>query len=120
MDDLAKMLQGFLQSEEGMNQLQSAAEMLGLSGGSSPLPVSQPAEQLPSFDGIDPQKLMAAVSMFRSVADDRNTAFLRSLKPLLRSERQPKVDLAIRLLQMMTLLPQLQQSGLLQDLFGGQ
>ena len=32
----------------------------------------------------------------------------------------PKVDLAIRLLQLMTLWPQLQESGLLKDLLGGQ
>ena len=121
MDDLKGMLQGFLQSEEGMNQLQSVAEMLGLSGNEPALPAKQTPELLPSADGIDPKKLLAAMDLFRAVsADDQTTVFLRSLKPLLRPERQPKVDLAIRLLQLMTLWPQLQESGLLKDLLGGQ
>ena len=121
MDDLKGMLQGFLQSEEGLSQLQSVAEMLGLSGSGPSLPEKQSPELLPSADGIDPKKLMAAMDLFRLVsADDHNTVFLRSLKPLLRPERQPKVDLAIRFLQLMTLWPHLKESGLLGDILGTQ
>ena len=117
MDGLAEMLQGILNSDEGRQQLQSAAELLGLSG-ERDLPAA-PSDAALFPEGFDPKKIFQMAELFRSVSsEDQNTVFLRSLKPLLKPERQPKVDHAIRILQLMALLPVLKESGLLQELFG--
>lgn len=48
--------------------------------------------------------------------EDDSTRLLRALRPLLGPERQKKLDEAIRLLQMMRMLPLLRKSGLLSSL----
>ena len=47
-----------------------------------------------------------------------NTALLKSLRPLLKEERRHKVDEAIRIMHLLSLLPVLQQSGILKGLLG--
>lgn len=56
------------------------------------------------------QKLLSATN-----TEDSNTALIRALKPHLKPERQSRADEAIRMMQLMNLLPMLKESGL----FGG-
>ena len=46
-------------------------------------------------------------------ADDKNTELLRALKPHFSEERAKKVDDAVRILQLIRLLPLVRESGLL-------
>ena len=65
------------------------------------------------FSGLDPEMLLKMLSLFESLNQpDDNQRFLLALKPLLREENRPKVDSAMRLLKLFSLLPLLKDSGL--------
>lgn len=55
-------------------------------------------------------KIQQALSAYNQ--DDKNTVLLKSLKPHLRPERQTKVDEALKLMKLASLLPMFVQSGL--------
>lgn len=59
------------------------------------------------------QQLMQAVKQ-----DNPNTVLLKSLKPLLKEERRHKVDQAVRIMKLLSLLPLLRESGMLNNLLG--
>lgn len=66
------------------------------------------------FSGLDPEMLMRMLSLFETLNQpDDNERFLLALKPLLREENRVKVDSAIRLMKLFTLLPVLKDSGIL-------
>lgn len=65
-------------------------------------------------DIIKLQQLMQAVKQ-----DNPNTTLLKSLKPLLKEERRHKVDEAVRMMKLLSLLPILKESGMLHNLLGG-
>ena len=57
--------------------------------------------------------LLKMLSLFESLNQpDDNERFLLALKPLLREENRPKVDSALRLMKLFSLLPLLKDSGL--------
>ncbi len=51
--------------------------------------------------------------------EDDSTRLLRALRPLLGAERQKKLDEAVKILQMMRLLPLLKESGVFSGLLSG-
>ncbi|HJB26912.1 MAG TPA: hypothetical protein H9662_09955 [Firmicutes bacterium] len=55
-------------------------------------------------------KIQQALSAYNQ--DDKNTVLLKSLKPHLRPERQGRVDEALKLMKLVSLLPLFVQSGL--------
>lgn len=69
------------------------------------------------FSGLDIGSMAKIAELLRaagSTSDDER--LLMALKPLLREENRGKVDTAMRLLKLISLLPLLRESGL----FGGQ
>lgn len=54
-----------------------------------------------------------------STREDRNTELLRALKPHFSQERAKKVDDAIKILQLIRLLPLVKDLGILPSLRGG-
>lgn len=69
------------------------------------------------FSGLDPEMLVSMLSLFETLNQpDDNERFLLALKPLLREENRKKVDSAIRLMKLFSLLPVLKDSGLLNKL----
>lgn len=146
MDDLASMITQFLSSEDGMNQLRSVTAALGLPdpGGAGPqagqnsfVPPPQPDNTSPNSGGIpffssqpsssqagaSPLDLNTLMLIQRAISalnqDDRNTELLRALKPHFSDERAKKVDDAIRILQLIRLLPLVKELGLFNRLKGG-
>lgn len=146
MDDLAGKLNELLNSPEGMAQVQNLAQMLGQSQqeGSSPalssssgagngngaslgalssllggLNNSAPAAGGGALPDANTLQMVTRLAPMLSAArqEDDSTRLLHALRPLLGAERQKKLDEAIRLLQMMRMLPLLRQSGLLSNLF---
>lgn len=145
MEDLASMITQFLGSEEGMNQLRSVSAALGLpdpgaagpqagQNGFVPPPVSNGTPNaggipffspessssqagMPSLDLNTLMLLQKAISALNQ--DDRNTELLRALKPHFSDERAKKVDDAIRILQLIRLLPLVKELGLFNRLKGG-
>ena len=92
------------------------------SGDSSPSvpPPSSPGQQVSGSSNGQPaispeamgmvMKLMPLLSSINQEND--NTRFLKALRPLLGKERQHRLDEAMRLLQLTSLLPLLKQQGL--------
>ena len=131
-EDLSQMLQNFLGTKEGQQQLQSVAEMLGsgeggfdlsqlsglLGGGESP----KKEEQKPTamdFGGLDMNMIMKLQQMMGQFnSHDKNTDLIMALKPHLKPERQSKADDAIKIMRLISLLPLLKDSGLFGKLGG--
>lgn len=65
------------------------------------------------FSGLDPEMLMKMLALFETLNQpDDNERFLLALKPLLREENRAKIDSAIRLMKLFSLLPLLKDSGI--------
>ena len=65
------------------------------------------------FSGLDPEMLIRMLSLFEALNQpDDNERFLLALKPLLREENRAKVDSAIRLMKLFTVLPLIKDSGI--------
>lgn len=145
MDDLNQMLDSILSDPKSMEQLKAAARALGLdpdgpppAGGQS-APVAPAAGQAPAPDlsalaallggtqrqsqpqqpTLDPNALLLIQSVItRLNQPDKNIELLRALKPHFSAGRATRVDSAIRMMQLFSLLPVLRESGLLGDLRG--
>lgn len=93
----ADMLKELLSGDEGQRQIQSILSMLG--GGNEEQ--SSPGM---ATGGINPDnlemmmKLQQVMSLMNNAEVSKQTAFLQSLKELLRPERRAKVDNAVRFL----------------------
>lgn len=131
-DDLMNKLNEVLNDEESMKQIKELASMLGADDSSDntnpPFDISKilggetqnntesdnaklPASPAPD---IDIGKIMKLKGMIEaSGKSDKNVALLLALKPLLKEEKQAKVDQVIKILRLLTMLPLLKESGLL-------
>lgn len=80
---------------------------------------SHAEQQEDIFGGIDIEAIMRLGEMMSSLnsKNDKNTQLLLALKPHLRPENRAKVDNALKLMKMMSLLPLLKESGIMDGLF---
>lgn len=98
---------------------------LGGNSGTGAPPRQAPAVQNPlgALGGITPEMLqiMSRIGPLLSQInrEDDSTRLLHALRPLLGAARQKKLDEAIKILQMMRLLPLLKDSGLFSGLLSG-
>lgn len=122
MDDMSGKISKLLSDPEGMEKIKAMAN--ALFGGDDEPKISQvgntnTAEDkgLSLPDGFDPMKLMGIFSALNSQGADNRAALLMALKPHLSYERQERVEKAVKLLKIASLLPILRQQGLLDDLF---
>lgn len=102
MDNIEDILRALAEDDPQENDTQDGAQE-GSDGG--------------LFSGLDigsMAKIAGLLSAAGSTSDDER--LLMALKPLLREENRGKVDTAMRLLKLISLLPLLRESGL----FGGQ
>lgn len=99
----------------GLPDLSALAALLG--GAQQPKP-QQPAT--PPL--IDPATLGTIVTVLSRMnnGNDKNIELLRALKPHFSESRSSKVDDAIRIIQLLSLLPIIRESGLLSGLLGGE
>ena len=143
MDDLNQQLQKILSDPQAMGQIQSLLGSLGTSQeASSPAPAQPapgpdlssllgalgggtpaPAQNETALAGVNPQTLSAMTRLMpllnQANREDDATRLLRALRPLLGEARQKKVDEAVRILQMLRLLPLLKDSGVFSGLLSG-
>lgn len=69
-------------------------------------------------DGIDLDMIMKLGEIMSKLGEnDKNTELLIALKPHLREENRAKIDTAVRLFRLVSLLPYLKDSGLFDNLF---
>lgn len=143
MDDISSRISQILSDPQSMQQLQSLAQSLGLGAPSEP--VQEPPPSPAANSSIDMNQLSALLSQFglgqtqtspapsidmNSILQiqkamqlfangNKNVELLRSLRPLLSEKRQKKVDDAVRIMQLIQMLPMLKESGLFGALGGG-
>ena len=127
--DFTQLLQSFLNTDEGRQGLEQVMNMLGGGEadskegsksdkrGGSPSDLSDES----SFDleglGINMQTIMGLQKLMSGLKErDKNTDLILALKPLLRPERQARADQAVKLMKLISLLPALKESGILNDL----
>lgn len=124
MDDLASRLGELLNSPEGMEKIKNLASMFSGASEKSdtpPAPQQQPepsASPVSSSGGpaLDPDamrmmmKVAPLLSRFRQ--EDNSTRLLNALRPFLSDPRQKKLDEAIRMLQLLRMIPMLKSSGI--------
>ena len=124
MEDLSQKISQLLNSPDGMDKIrQAAASILGnepkceekdqkssdQSGGFSlPDSLLQNAQNM--------QGIMRIINLFQNRKDDNRIGLLLALKPHLSSERAARVDKAVSLLKVASLLPVLREEGLLESL----
>ncbi len=131
MDDLNQQINRLLSDPQSMQQLQSMAAALGL-GSDTPAPAPEPSppqapastsNPLGGLGGITPEALQLVTRIAPLLSkvnqEDDASRLLRALRPLLSAARQKKLDEAIRILQLMRLLPLLRESGLFSGLLSG-
>lgn len=99
----------------GLPDLSALAALLG--GAQQPKP---PQPSTPPL--VDPATLGTIVTVLSRMnnGNDKNIELLRALKPHFSESRSSKVDDAIRIIQLLSLLPIIRESGLLSGLFGGE
>lgn len=126
MDDLMGKIQEMLSDEESMKQISELAQMFSSSDNTETK--SSAASSKPDNDGgglpggfdmgdFDFTKILKVQEIMNKASNDKNAEFLLALKPLLREERQQKVDKAVKMLKLFTVWTVLKDSGMLNDLF---
>lgn len=123
MEDLAATISRLLNSQEGLGQLQEMARSLGLDpdgGAQQAPPQAPPPAGAPEGPGLDlDTMLLLGRAMAAFGQEDRNTELLRALRPHFSPERAKRVDDAIRILQLIRLLPLVRDLGILPGRKGG-
>ncbi|MGN0622004.1 MAG: hypothetical protein ACI4I9_09055 [Porcipelethomonas sp.] len=124
MDDIMGKFREVLSDEESMKQLSELAQMFSSSDtGSSentsgqeqmPQNSSETADSNP-FGDFDFTKIFQIQQLLSTVSDDKNAGLLLALKPLLKEEKQKKVDKAVKMLKLFAVWTVLKDSGLLKD-----
>lgn len=100
------------------------AGMLGSLGKAASPPSNLTGGVTPEITGgVTPEMLQTVTRLAPLLGqvnrEDDSTRLLRALRPLLSDHRQKKLDEAIKILQMMRLLPLLKDSGLFSGLLSG-
>ncbi len=106
MDELSEKINSILSDPESLKGLKEMAE--NLFG-------EEKREQVikPEADGIDIASLMSVIGKLKESGKTENERLLLALKPHLSSERQKKVDTAVKILKLLELAPFIKESGLL-------
>lgn len=116
--DLSSMLSGILNNPSEMEKLKNMANNLFGGEGVSPA-ISQPPQNSQSFLGdISPDDIagiMKIVGALKNNASDKRVSLLVSLRPHLSEKRQKRVDDAVKILRLISLLPMLKDM----NIFGG-
>ncbi len=128
MEDLSAKLTQLLSDPDGMKQIQTMAQ--GLFGDNGPdlsslLNKPEPELQAPNFtgmmDGISPEQIgtmMKLFNAFNSTKDDDRTRLLTALRPHLSDKRRTRLDHAVKLLKLTSVLPLISESGIFKQLGG--
>ena len=110
MDDLSNKLSSLLSDPEGLNQIKELANSL--------LGNTETSEsQENTLEGKNEIAAIMQILQALKGANDKSVELLLALKPHLSIERQKKLDTAIKLLKIYSVLPLIKDSNILGDLF---
>lgn len=111
MDDLNEKLERLLSDPEGIAKIQAAMSALGGGESTAPAPPSAPPPPSAVPDMTALTRLMPLIANLGADSDD--TRLLGALRPYLHGQRVERLDESMRLLQLIKLIPLLQQQGVL-------
>lgn len=112
LDDIAEKIQSLLTDEESMKQIQELAAMF--SGSSDGIQPQMENTDSSESGGINPLAIMQLIGSVS--AQDKDCSLLLALKPHLSSEKQQKIDKAVRLLKLYNIFVAMRDNGMLNDL----
>ena len=116
MDDIMGKISELLSDEESVKQLSELAQML-VSDGEKNDGNDEKTERTVSEDQPDIASMLRLTSLIGEASkQDKNTDLLLALKPHLGSEKQKRVDKAIKLLKLLAIWNIAKESGLLHEL----
>lgn len=120
MNDLTGKISQLLEDPEIMKSISGLSQMLQNDNVSSESPKDKSSENnsenIPNEIGFQPEmmdailKIMPILSSIKK--EDKYTMFLKSLKPLLSSDRQEKIEKTSHILKLIKILPILKNKGL--------
>lgn len=113
MDDITSKISELISDPDGMAKIQEMAKSLfGENSESHESPKAKIDNEL-SIPDIDMSSILKAVSFLRNSDDDKRSELLKALKPYLSSERQKRVDSALKLIRIIHIIPILKEQGLI-------
>ena len=128
MDDIVAELSSFIESKEGMDTIKNLASSLmsgdgdvssmlsSLMSNGAESVISSPKKEEPAdFPSFAPDQLasiMSVMSALNKSGDDARTRLLLALKPHLSEKRRERVDRAIKLMKLISIMPLITESGL--------
>ena len=114
MDDLSNTLSNFLKDPESMGKIQQMANSLFAENGEkNDSNATSPTTPNILGDGIDISALSKIVGLLNTKGSDHRAGLLLALKPHLSDERAVRVDKAVKILKLVSLVPLLKDEGLL-------
>lgn len=105
MEDLSEKLSAILNDTEGMEKIRKMAESMF---GNEEEKKKEPIEEL----GFDMATLTRAIGILKNKENDR-VKLLLALKPHLSTEKQERVDTAVKILKLLDMAPLLKDMGIL-------
>ena len=110
MDDLSSKLSALLNDPDGLNQIKElASSLLGEE-------IEAEEKEKPLQNSNEIAAIMQILNALKG-ANDKSVELLLALRPHLSYERQKRLDTAIKLLKIYSVLPLIKDSNLLGDLF---
>lgn len=104
MDNIEDILRALTEDNDSDSADSSETSEIGSDGGGL-------------FSGLDPEMLIKLLSVFEALNQPSDSErFLLALKPLLREENRPKIDSALRMMKLFSVLPLLRDGGFLNKL----
>lgn len=112
MEDLTAKLSELLDSPEGMSRVKAMADSLFGGSGEEKSPADTPQGIFGTFSSDEIGTIMQLGNLLKSDTEDSRAHLLMALKPHLRPERQDRVDRAVKLLRIASILPIISKQGL--------
>lgn len=98
-------------SEDDINNLKNMAD--SLFGSDTQNESNRNAPSFSGFDFSSVSKIASLMSLFSTPKKDPRCELLYALKPLISEDKRPKIDQAVKMLQIMAILPKLKEMNIL-------
>ncbi len=111
MDTIKNLASSLMSGDGDVSSMLSSLMSDGAEKVLSP-PPKEDASDFPAFAPDQLASIMRIMSAFNSGSDDSRTRLLLALKPNLSEKRRERVDRAIKLMKLISIMPAITESGL--------
>lgn len=116
MDDLTQKITSILNDPDSLETIKSIADsLMGDDGASAPKSKDNSPDLSQLFSSVTPDQMggiMRIMGALNSKGSDDRTALLLALKPHLSQPRRDRVDKAVKLLKIASVMPLVTESGI--------